>query len=161
MIIDVYHRVASKGAAVAGVFLLGMMGLTVANVIFRFFGHVIAGTYELTEAMNVVVIGCAFVYTVLHGSQVAVILVFSRLPVPIRKILEPFNNLLGTIFWWVIAWASFKIMIERWQIEKTELLEVPFFPFRVVWVYGLIFVGLVYFTRLLLSLIKRGKSDPN
>ena len=151
MIIDVYHRVASKGAAVAGVFLLGMMGLTVANVIFRFFGHVIAGTYELTEAMNVVV----------NGSQVAVILVFSRLPVPIRKILEPFNNLLGTIFWWVIAWASFKIMIERWQIEKTELLEVPFFPFRVVWVYGLIFVGLVYFTRLLLSLIKRGKSDPN
>jgi TRAP-type C4-dicarboxylate transport system permease small subunit len=154
-LINVYNRIASKGAALAGIFLLGMMGLTVANVVFRFFGHVIAGTYELTEVMNIVVVGCAFVYTVLQGSQVIVKLVFSRLPIPVQKILNYFNNLLGTIFWWVVAWASFKIMLERWLIEKTELLEVPYLPFRFVWVYGLVFVGLVYFTRLLQGLIKR------
>jgi TRAP-type C4-dicarboxylate transport system permease small subunit len=152
---SINKSISSVGAFLAGAFLLGMMVLTVANVIFRIFGHVIAGTYEMTEVMNVIVIGCAFGYAVLHGQEVTVELVFSRLPTRVREFLRSLNNLLGALFWWIVALAGYRIMVQRWFIEKTELLEVPFFPFRLVWVCGLVFAGMVCLTKLLRTRFKR------
>jgi TRAP-type C4-dicarboxylate transport system permease small subunit len=154
---NIFNRIASKGMILAGVFIVGMMCLTVANVIVRFFGQVIAGTYELTEIMHVVVIGCAFGYTILKGSQVTVDLVVSHLPSRFRGILEVWNSFLGMTFWGLIVWASLGLTLDRWLDEKTQMLRVPFLPFRFVWVVGLTFAALVYAAKLFKAINGREK----
>jgi hypothetical protein len=49
---------------------------------------------------------------------------------------------LGT--WAVIVWAGIGFMIQTWLTEDTPMLEVPYLPFRFVWVFGLLFLCLVY-----------------
>jgi hypothetical protein len=31
-------------------------------------------------------------------------------------------------------------MLEKWLLERTELLEVPYLPFRFVWIFALVFM---------------------
>ncbi len=50
----------------SAIFLLTTMVLTVANVLSRIFGTVIAGTYELTEVLIVVVAATALGYAALQ-----------------------------------------------------------------------------------------------
>lgn len=150
-------RLGSRGLVLGGIFLIGMMCLTVANVIARFFGNVIAGTYELTEIMHVVVIACALGYAVLEGSQVVVELLASRLSPQMQKILEGINSFFGLAFWGIIAWASIELLLKRGLNEETQLLGVPFLPFRFVWVIGLLFLSMVFLTRLIESLKRRSK----
>lgn len=140
-----------------GIFLIGMMGLTVANVTVRFFGRIIAGTYELTEMMHVVVIACALGFAVIKGGQVSVEILYALLSPRAKRWADGFNSLLSSIFWLIVAGASSEILYERWLDEKTELLGIPFMPFRLIWVCGLIFVSLVLFRTLLEALI--GKAE--
>lgn len=130
--------------ALGAAFLTGMMVLIVANVIYRLSGHVIAGSYELSELMIVVAVAFALGYAALKKSHVVVKIVVSRFPQRWQSILEAFMSLISLATWAAIAWAGFLILSNRWLTEETDLLDVPYLPFRFVFVFGLGLLCLVY-----------------
>jgi TRAP-type C4-dicarboxylate transport system permease small subunit len=132
------------GTNTGAAFLVVIMFIICANVIFRVFGGVIPGTYELVEIMVVIVAGFALSDTEIHHRQTNVDMVTIHLPKKIRLGLENVCNLIGLVYWLVIAWASAVITIDKAvKGEETELLKISIIPFRVIWVFGLILICFV------------------
>jgi TRAP-type C4-dicarboxylate transport system permease small subunit len=148
---SIIRRIGGAGAAVGATSLLAVMLLIMANIIYRFFGGVIAGTYELIGPMVVITAAFALAYTALHHGHIAINIITSRLPGHVQAIVQSFTGTIGFGLWILIAWGSVKLMAEKASAgEATYLLHVPFLPFRLFWELGLILFCLV----LLLDLFK-------
>ena len=120
------------------------MLLVVAVVLFRLFGKAIPGSYELIELMIVVTVAFALSYTALKQSHVVVDLLVSRFPLRTQTILAIFTYFLSMVIWGLIVWASYDIMLEKWLLEQSYLLKIPYLPFRIVWVFGLLIFSLIF-----------------
>ncbi|MBA7658421.1 hypothetical protein ES703_66372 [subsurface metagenome] len=151
---NIVRRMGGWGMALGAAFLVGMMVLIVASVIYRLSGHVIAGSYELSELMIVVAVAFALGYAALKKSHVVVKIVVSRFPRRAQAIVEAFMSLISLATWALIAWAGFLILSERWLTEETDLLDVPYLPFRFVFLLGLLLFCLVYLIDLFRALIQ-------
>ena len=149
---NIFRRLNRGGMAIGAAFLTGMMVLIVANIIYRLSGHVIPGSYEISELMIVVAVAFALGYAAVEKSHVVVKIVVSRFPQRWQSILEAFMSLISLATWAVIAWASVNVLSARWLTEETDLLDVPYLPFRIVWVLGLVMFCLVYLTDLFRAL---------
>ena len=136
--------IGGKGTVLSVGSLIVIMLLVVANIIARFFGTVIIGTIELVELMIVVTVAFAFGYTAQRQSHVVVKVVVSRFSPRVQAVLRIFTSALSIGVCALIVRASAGIMYERALLgEETELLKVPSFPFRFVWVFGLILLCFV------------------
>jgi TRAP-type C4-dicarboxylate transport system permease small subunit len=147
-------QINGVGVALGAAFLVGMMVLIVANIIYRLAGHVVTGSYELSELMIVVTVAFALGYAALQKSHVVVKILISRFPERWQAILEAFTSFLSMGTWAVIAWASSLIFFERWLTEESEMLLIPFLPFRIVLLFGLILIALVYLIYMVMALRK-------
>ena len=137
--VNYIHWIGVKGTVLSVGSLIGIMLLVVANIIARFFGTVIIGTIELVELMIVVTVAFAFGYTAQRQSHVVVKVVVSRFSPRVQAVLAIFTTALSIGVCALIVWASAGIMYERALLgERTELLKVPSFPFRFIWVFGLV-----------------------
>lgn len=152
--VNFIRRIIAVGAAIGGVFLVAMMILIAANIIFRVFGRVIPGSFEINELLIVVTASFALSYAAVHESHVDVKIVVSKLPIKYQAIVEACTSCLSMIVWGISAYASSLIMSERWLTEKTEMLYIPYLPFRLVLVFGLILLSLVYLINMLTALGK-------
>ena len=150
----IIRRILVIGTALGGAFLLGMMILIVANIAYRTTGHVITGSYELCELMIVVTASFALGFAAFHKSHVDVKIIVDKFPERTRAVLEIITSFLSMGTWAIIAWASTIIMIDRWHTEESEMLLVPFFPFRLVLFIGLILVSLIYLIDMISALRK-------
>lgn len=155
----IIRRISGAGAAIGATSLLAVMLLIIANIVYRFFGGVIAGTYELIGPMVVVTAAFALVYTALHHGHIAINIITSRLPERIRAIVGSFTGTIALGLWILIAWGSVKLMVQKATAgEATYLLNVPFLPFRLFWELGLIlfcFVLLLDLFKLLSQVIRK------
>ncbi|MFC1532104.1 TRAP transporter small permease [Thermodesulfobacteriota bacterium] len=141
----IVHRVIMVCTAGGGAFLVGIMALTVANVISRLFGRAIAGSYEISELLIVVTVAFAIGYTAMMQRHITVKILVSRFSPRTQAIVGSISSILCLGIWAVIAWASIRVALEKTLAgEYSDLLEVPFFPFRSVWVFGLILLCLVF-----------------
>jgi TRAP-type C4-dicarboxylate transport system permease small subunit len=138
------HRSVGLGTNTGAAFLIAIMFIICSNVVFRIFGDVIPGTYELVEIMVVIVAGFALSDTEIHHRQTNVDMVTILLPKRIKLWIENACNLISWVYWAVIAWASASLMIDKAaKGEATDLLKISVIPFRVIWVVGLILICLV------------------
>ena len=151
---NIVRRINGAGVALGAAFLVGMTVLIVANIIYRLTGHVITGSYELSELMIVVTVAFALGYAGFQKSHVAVGILVSRFPQRWQAIVEAFTSFLSMGTWAVIAWASSLIFLDRWLTEESEMLLIPFLPFRIVLLFGLILLALVYLIYMVVALKK-------
>lgn len=140
----IIRRILDTGMGIGSIFLLAMMVLIVANIVYRMTGHVIKGSYELCELFIVVAASFALGYAALHKAHVDVNIVVAKLPQKVQAILKVVTSFLAMATWALTAWAGSKILIERWSTEESEMLLVPFYPFRTVLFLGLILIALIY-----------------
>jgi TRAP-type C4-dicarboxylate transport system permease small subunit len=131
-----------------------MMVLIVANIAYRTSGHVIKGSYELSELMIVVTASFALGFAAIHKSHVDVKIVVAKFPERLQTILEAIISFLAMGTWAIVAWASSRILLDRWLTEESEMLLIPFWPFRFVLLIGLILISLVYLIDMILALKK-------
>ena len=141
---NLVRRIGGWGMAVGAASLVGVMVLIVASVIFRRAGHVVPGTYELTELMIVVTVAFALGYAALKKSHIVIKIVVARLPQRTQAILEAVMSFISLATWAAVAWAGFIIVSKRWLSENSETLSVPFLPFRLIFLFGLILLCLIY-----------------
>jgi TRAP-type C4-dicarboxylate transport system permease small subunit len=152
---SIVRWVSKVGVVISGVFLLGIMILIVSNIIYRFFGHVIPGTYELTGLFAVAAVAFALGYTALQKSHVTIRIVQSRFSPRTRVTSEIITSVISLGTWALVIWASIVTMGDRWLREMSETLEIPYLPFRFVFVLGFIFLFFV----ILIALFKIRSQD--
>ena len=130
--------------ALGAAFLVGMMVLITASVIYRRAGHVIPGTYELSELMIVVTAAFALGYAALKKTHIVIKVVVARFPQRAQAILEAVMSFISLATWAMVAWTGVLILSKRWLNEASEYLSVPYLPFRLIFLLGLVLVCSVY-----------------
>jgi len=135
---NIVHRIASAGKYIAGGLLIAVVALTVVSVITRRFGWAFPGSYELTELLMLVTIGFALGYAALTKAHIAVDLIFSRFPHRIQMIIESLTSIMGIAIVAGLVWAGARLLQERWFVERTDSLGIPFAPLRIIWLFALL-----------------------
>jgi TRAP-type C4-dicarboxylate transport system permease small subunit len=134
-------RRLSISANVVGMFiLLGMMFLTVGDVLGRnFLNMPIAGTFELSKFMLAIFVLLGIAYTQQVEGNIKITILFSLLPFGVRLYLNSITTFLSLVFFIIIAWQGWEVTLHQYKVGLTsDLLKVPVWPFM-----GLVFVGAV------------------
>lgn len=122
-------RISKVMDVVGGVVLTLMMLITVTDVILRFVGKPITGTYELVFLGGAVVIGCAIPQTSWQGGHVLVDFVLEYLPKALKKIVIVFTRILGISFFVLLGWNLFVYGTSLYNKGEVSLtLHVPYYP---------------------------------
>jgi TRAP-type C4-dicarboxylate transport system permease small subunit len=136
---------------VGGVILVMMMLLTVIDVILRYLGRPITGTFELMSFAGALVAGLAIAQTSMDGAHVNVDMLSQALPPRRRDVLLIFTKCVGTGIFALLAWALFLKGYDLYTTKEVSLtLHVPYYPVA----YGLSFCSLVECLVLLSDILK-------
>lgn len=120
--------------AAGSVALLGAMAIDFASVVGRHIGFPFLGSIELVQVCVVVAASAALVGGTLSGAHAAVHVLTERMPPAHQLFWVRFGALLGTLFFAALVVGGAWLAADTWPgDERSDLLKLPFFPFRVVW----------------------------
>ncbi len=135
---------------IAGVFLVGMIALTCANVFLRLVWIPVAGTFELMGFFGAVITAFAMGYTQLKKGYIAVDIVVLKFPKKAQKVLNALNALICTGFFVLVTWQISKYAANlRSSEEVTETLQIIYYPFTYAVAVGCGALALVFFIEFL------------
>ena len=136
---------------VAGSALAFVISITVADVILRFFGSPITGTYELVCLAGGVLVCFSIPLTSLANSQIQVEFMVMKFPPGVRKVLKVVTKCLGIGLFLLIAWNVVILGNDlRETGEVSIVLRMPFYPVA----YAIGICGLVQCLVLLCDIVK-------
>jgi TRAP-type C4-dicarboxylate transport system permease small subunit len=128
-----------------------MMLLTVVDVILRYVGRPITGTFELMSFAGAMVTGLAIAQTSLDGAHVNLDIVIDAVSPWKKNVLEVFNRLIGLAIFGLLAWALYDKGNDLYTTGEVSLtLHVPYYPVA----YGLAFCCLTECLVLVTALLK-------
>jgi TRAP-type C4-dicarboxylate transport system permease small subunit len=113
----------------AGIILLLMIGVTLADIALRSLGRPIVGAYEIVAFLGVAVMGFALPRASVLKTHVYVDLLIDKLPVKTRKVINTITRIVVFLTFLVAAWY-FILMGINYIATKTVTmsLKVPFYP---------------------------------
>ncbi len=130
---DAYLKTVSKLSVImyafSAVVLSFMMLLTVSDVILRYLGRPIPGTYELVGLSGAIAIGFAIPYTSLVRGHVFVEFLVERMEKGRREVLLIFTKILILLLF--VAFGTYLFLTGRDMAasgEVTQILRLPFYP---------------------------------
>ena len=130
---DAYLKTVSKLSTVmyafSAVVLSFMMLLTVSDVILRYLGRPIPGTYELVGLSGAVAIGFAIPYTSLVRGHIFVEFLIDRFEKGRRETILIFTKILILLLF--VAFGTYLFITGRDMAasgEVTQILRLPFYP---------------------------------
>jgi TRAP-type C4-dicarboxylate transport system permease small subunit len=151
----------SKVTNCAGeVILVLMMLLTVIDVILRYFGRPITGTFELTSFAGALVVGLAIAQTSLDKGHVNVDMLSQYLHPRQMDVLLIFTKLVGTGIFALLAWALFLKGNDLYSTKEVSLtLHVPYYPIAYGLSLGCLVECLVLLSDILKTIFARGEHE--
>ena len=128
-----YLRIVTKLSTImyacAGVMLSFMMVLTVADVVLRYLGRPIPGTYELVGLSGAVVIGFAIPYTSLVRGHIFVEFLIDRFEKGRRDVVLMTTKILILLLFIGFGTYLFRTGMDMAASgEVTQILRIPFYP---------------------------------
>jgi TRAP-type C4-dicarboxylate transport system permease small subunit len=161
-ILDKISGFLSRSLAwIGGVFLVGMIVLTCANILFRLVWVPIRGTFELMGYFGAIVTAFALGYTQMKRGHIAVDVLVNTFSDKHRKVIDTINYTACFLFFCVAAWQlAVKATTLMNTGEITETLRIIYYPFTYGVALGCAVLSLVLFTDLIKSFIpeKEGKN---
>jgi len=137
-----------------GVFLVGMIVLTCANIISRLVWVPIIGTFEMMGYFGAVVTAFALCYTQVKRGHIAVDVLVNTFSDKVKKVLMMINNTICCLFFLVVAWqVAVKATTLLETGEVTETLQVIYYPFTYAVAFGCLVLSLTLLTELIRSLM--------
>jgi TRAP-type C4-dicarboxylate transport system permease small subunit len=136
-----YGRLLHAFGLVAAVSIFIMMILVVANILGRYlFNKPIAGAFEVTEALLVVIIMLALAVTQYQDAHIRVTIVTRRMPPYWAHIARIFSLALGAVFFAWCAYATWLFAAQSYSFNEQEwgTITFPLYPFKFV-----VFIGVV------------------
>jgi TRAP-type C4-dicarboxylate transport system permease small subunit len=144
-------KISKTTNSIGGMILVLMMLLTVVDVILRYLGRPITGTYELMSFAGALVVGFAIAQASLERAHVNVDLITHALPPRQRNILLVLTKCVGIGIFALLAWALFLKGNDLYTTHEVSLtLHVPYYPVA----YGLSLGSLVECLALLSDILK-------
>lgn len=124
------NQTAARLNGVSAAAVVFIMLLTCADVVMRFFGRPIPGTYELVGYFGAVIIAFAMAYTSVERGHIAVVLLVDRLPRRPKHVVEALSALAGAFLFGLLAWQSLIYAADLMESGDVSLtLGVPTWPF--------------------------------
>jgi TRAP-type C4-dicarboxylate transport system permease small subunit len=149
--LGVTKRFSNALNLVAAALLTTMMLLTTLDVILRYLGRPITGTYELMGYAGALVTGFALAQSTLDDAQVKVDILTGAVSAKTNKVLDIFTRMLGLGIFALLTWSLFLKGNDLYRTGEVSLtLRVPYFPVA----YGLSLCCLVEFLVLLSQTLK-------
>jgi TRAP-type C4-dicarboxylate transport system permease small subunit len=114
---------------IAGIAITFIMGLTVLDVLLRFFRRPIVGTYELVAFSGAVVIGFAIPLTSWMRGHIYVDFFTGKLSKTAQSIFNLITRSLGICLFFLIGWNLIKVGMDLQKSGEVSLtLQLPFYP---------------------------------
>lgn len=140
--------------SIAGVALTAMMLLTVADVILRFLGRPIVGTYEVVGLLGAVVIGFAIPQTSRLKGHVLMDFLTDRLPHRAQAVLQVATRILACALFVIIGWNIWLLGDGYRQTgEVTLTIQLPLYPVA----YGIAVCCFIQCLVLIMEILEMGK----
>ena len=114
---------------IAGISLILLMSLTIADVVLRGFNKPILGAYELVALAGAVAIGFSMPRTALLRAHIYVDFLIATFPRMVRNIFNIATRLLVILLLVLIGWNLFKYAGDLQRSGEVSLtLQLPFYP---------------------------------
>lgn len=138
-----------------GVFLLGMILLTCANIFIRQFYVPIQGTYELMGFAGAIVTAFALGYTQFTNGHISVDVLVNAYPKSVKRIISIINHSVCCIFFLITAWYILQKALNLKNTgELSETLRIIYYPFTIAVAFGCFILAMALFTDLLKAILK-------
>jgi len=147
---------------VAGIGLVGMLGLAVADIIGIKLGQLgvpffrpVPGGIEVVAFLGVVVTGFAIAYTQVLRGHIQVEFVVAHLPRRAQGAIAAFVCLLGLALFVILGWQSVEYGLSLQAVGTVSMTQrIPFYPFVYVIAFCCIPISLLLVIELLRSVMK-------
>jgi TRAP-type C4-dicarboxylate transport system permease small subunit len=107
-----------------------IMLLTVSDVVLRFFGHPIVGTFEVVGFCGAIIISFSLPRTTWERGHIFVDFLTQKMPKSAKKIMDLATRVITIVLFAVIGWNLFiyshKLMVSG---EVSLTIQLPFYPF--------------------------------
>ncbi len=135
---------------VAGCSLVGMMGLSCADIVLRMFRRPILGTYEIAGFLGAVVASFAMAQTTIERGHVAVHVIVARFSPRVQKTIYLITHLLSLLLFGVLTWECVRYGNDfRTSGEVSMVLGLPFYYV----VYGIAFSAAIVCVVLIVDIL--------
>jgi TRAP-type C4-dicarboxylate transport system permease small subunit len=139
---------------VAGLFLMGMIGLTCLNIVLRLVWRPIPGTYELMGYFGSIAAGFALGYTQIRRGHISVDILVNSFSPKIQRLLGAASSLICAVFFVLAAWQLALKAGTLWRTgEVTETLRIAYYPFTYAVALGCIGLFIALTVELVHSLL--------
>lgn len=130
--------VVTLAAAVAGIVLMALMLLTTADVGGRYFlNSPITGVFDITHFAVLMMVFLGLAYCGFQNGHVAIEIFYNKLPPTVAGYLSRFINLVGGLFFALIAWRTLVQSVDVKEFNEASQLElIPFYPFYYILAFG-------------------------
>ncbi len=155
------HYLINLLTFIGGVFLVGMIVMTCANIFFRMVWVPVRGTFELMGYAGAIVTAFALSYTQMKKTHIAVDILVHTYSARTRKAVHIINCILSSIFFVLAAWQiSIKATTLMRTGEVTETLQVIYYPFTYAVAIGCAVLALTLFTELIKAVTPQKEGKP-
>ena len=145
---------------IGGFFLVGMIVLTCANILFRSAWVPIRGTFELMGFFGAMVTAFALGYTQVKRGHIAVDVLVNTFPASVKRVLTQVNNAICCLFFLVAAWQiAVKANTLMETGEVTETLQIIYYPFTYAVAFGCLVLSLTLLTEFVRGLMPGERSE--
>ena len=118
--------------------------LTFLNVICRALGIAMTGYMELVEILMIGVGMAALAISAFEKTQVAIDVVVNLFSEEHQIIFQIFATVVNLVFWGATLFVTTDFVFGDSLHERTDILNVPVFPFYLLWTLGLVLLFLVF-----------------
>lgn len=138
---------------IAGVSLVLVVALTVANMLFRVAGRPLLGTFEVVGWLTAIANGLALAFTHRSGGHVAIGIVVSRLPRRLAMSFEVGVAVLSAGLFGFAAWRLVGVANRLREVGTvSDALRLPYYPFVGVLAFGIAVLALSFLVEALVRL---------
>jgi len=139
---------------VGGAFLLGMVGLTCANIFLRLVWLPVGGTFELMGYFGSLAAAFALGLTQVRRGHIAVDVLVNLFSRRGQRLVRTINGLACFLFACLCAWQIALKATVLWQSgEVTETLRIVYYPFTYGVALGCAVLALVFLADLIKALL--------
>lgn len=146
---NLYNGLIKIALYLSAIGLLVLMLLVTVNVIGRTFRHPIPGGYDLITLSAAVCGSLAIAYCTKLKGHVHVDIVVNKLSPRAKKVQQVICGILSIALWVLIAWQSLEVFLARLTTEVTEVLKIPYAPFRFLFLFSMILVVIILIEELI------------
>lgn len=132
---------------------LMMIFITYA-VIYREFFTPVVGDVELVQLGMVVLVMFGLAYSQAEDAHISIGLLVDRFPQRIQYMFDIIAFLLTFVICLIIGWVNFEAAVKDMtgMSRSTDLLEIPFYPFKFIIAIGFVLWGLEAFLKVINSI---------